>query len=81
MKQNGEYSGPVGTLKEEMYQVWANYFVKFLDAYEKEGVKFWGITTGNEPSSGFIPGIKIPTVAWDSALQVCILNQNIFYSL
>lgn len=74
MKTNGEYAGMNGKLKREFYQVWANYFLKFLDAYKKEGITFWGITTGNEPNTGFFPFVKIPTVAWTSEEQVSIMH-------
>ena len=38
-----------GTLKPAFYKPWANYYVKFLDAYKKEGINFWGISVQNEP--------------------------------
>jgi glucosylceramidase len=38
-----------GQLLPEYRQSWANYFVKFIDAYEKEGVPIWGMTVQNEP--------------------------------
>ena len=38
-----------GSLKPEYYQAWANYFVKFIQAYEKEGVPIWGVSVQNEP--------------------------------
>ncbi|MFC4231950.1 glycoside hydrolase family 30 beta sandwich domain-containing protein [Parasediminibacterium paludis] len=38
-----------GTLKPEAYQPWANYYTKFIKAYEKEGIPIWGITVQNEP--------------------------------
>ncbi|HEX6916265.1 MAG TPA: glycoside hydrolase family 30 protein [Chitinophagaceae bacterium] len=38
-----------GKLKPEYYQAWANYFVKFIRAYEKEGIPVWGVTMQNEP--------------------------------
>src|SRR2546423_1335427 len=38
-----------GRLKPEFYQSWANYFVKFIRAYEREGVPIWGITIQHEP--------------------------------
>ncbi|GGK18364.1 glycosyl hydrolase [Yeosuana aromativorans] len=38
-----------GILLPECYQPWANYFVKFIKAYEKEGIPIWGITVQNEP--------------------------------
>ncbi|MBN1133062.1 MAG: glycoside hydrolase family 30 protein [Bacteroidales bacterium] len=38
-----------GKLKPEYYQVWADYFVKFIRSYEKEGIPVWGVTVQNEP--------------------------------
>ncbi len=38
-----------GKLKPEFYQPWANYYVKFIKAYEKEGIPIWGLTIQNEP--------------------------------
>lgn len=52
-----------GFLKEELYQWWADYFVKFLDEYEKQGVQIWAVTTQNEPATGLIKSF-INTMAW-----------------
>ncbi|WP_242094093.1 glycoside hydrolase family 30 protein [Aestuariivivens sediminicola] len=38
-----------GKLLPEYYQTWADYYVKFIQAYEKEGIPVWGITIQNEP--------------------------------
>jgi glucosylceramidase len=38
-----------GKLKPEYYDAWARYYVKFIQAYEKEGVPIWGLTVQNEP--------------------------------
>jgi len=38
-----------GKLKPEMCQSWANYFVKYIKAYEKKGIPVWGLTVQNEP--------------------------------
>jgi len=38
-----------GKLKPEYYQSWANYYVKFMEAYKQEGINFWGLTVQNEP--------------------------------
>lgn len=38
-----------GKLKPEYYQSWANYYVKFIKAYEKQGIPIWGLTVQNEP--------------------------------
>lgn len=48
-----------GKLKPEFYQPWANYFVKFIKAYEKEGVPIWGLTIQNEPMA---------TQIWESCI-------------
>ena len=48
-----------GKLKREFYQPWANYFTKFIKAYEAEGIPVWGITIQNEPMA---------TQTWESCI-------------
>ncbi len=43
------WQGTGGTLKDEYVPVYADYILKYLDAYKKEGVDIWGITPVNEP--------------------------------
>ena len=38
-----------GKLLPEYNQAWANYYVKFIEAYEAEGLPVWGLTIQNEP--------------------------------
>jgi glucosylceramidase len=38
-----------GKLLPEFRQAWANYYVKFIKAYEAEGIPVWGLTIQNEP--------------------------------
>ncbi len=38
-----------GKLLDEYKQVWANHFVKFIDAYTKTGIPIWAISVQNEP--------------------------------
>ncbi|WP_029271897.1 glycoside hydrolase family 30 beta sandwich domain-containing protein [Flavobacterium sp. KJJ] len=38
-----------GVLLPQFAQSWANYYVKFIRAYEKEGIPVWGLTIQNEP--------------------------------
>ncbi len=38
-----------GKLLPEFSQAWANYYVKFIKAYEAEGLPVWGVTIQNEP--------------------------------
>jgi glucosylceramidase len=48
-----------GKLKPEFYQPWANYFAKFVKAYEREGVPIWGVSIQNEPMA---------TQKWESCI-------------
>jgi glucosylceramidase len=38
-----------GELKPEYYGLWARYYVKFIRAYQRQGVPIWGLTVQNEP--------------------------------
>ena len=38
-----------GKLKPEYFQAWANYYAKFIKAYENEDIPIWGLTIQNEP--------------------------------
>lgn len=48
-----------GKLLPEFYQPWANYYVKFINAYQKEGIPVWGLTVQNEPMA---------TQKWESCI-------------
>ncbi len=37
-----------GRLKPEYSQTWADYFVRYVKAYEQEGIPIWGLTVQNE---------------------------------
>ncbi|EEY54375.1 glucosylceramidase, putative [Phytophthora infestans T30-4] len=39
---------PVG-LRDDMRAPWALYFSKFITAYKKQGIDFWGLSPQNEP--------------------------------
>ncbi len=47
MKTSGSMIG--GSLKPEYYEVYANYFVKYLQAYKSEGIPVYAVTIQNEP--------------------------------
>ncbi|KZC10706.1 Glucosylceramidase, partial [Dufourea novaeangliae] len=49
MKTSGQYE-EFGYLKEEYYQIYANYLVKFLEEYQKNGLEMWAMATSNEPT-------------------------------
>jgi len=48
-----------GKLQPEFYQSWANYYAKFITAYEREGIPVWGISIQNEPMA---------TQTWESCI-------------
>lgn len=48
-----------GRLLPEFYQPWANYFVKYVQGMEKEGIPIWGVTIQNEPMA---------TQKWESCI-------------
>ncbi|CAG2171563.1 unnamed protein product, partial [Oppiella nova] len=56
MKTNGHLNEGgflIGAPGTKYYKTWANYFVKFLDAYKANGIEFWGMTVENEPAAGY----------------------------
>ncbi len=48
MKDNHEMAHG-GKLLPQCRQSWANYYVKFIKAYEAQGIRIWGLTVQNEP--------------------------------
>jgi glucosylceramidase len=48
-----------GKLKHEFDQSWANFYVKFIKAYESVGIPVWGLSVQNEPMA---------TQSWESCL-------------
>ncbi|CAG2103710.1 unnamed protein product, partial [Medioppia subpectinata] len=72
MKTNGHLYGGgqlIGNPGEKYYKTWANYFVKFLDAYKSNGIEFWGLTIENEPEVGFIKDYKFNCLALNATLE------------
>jgi len=66
MKTNAEMNNG-GQLKYEYWDVWARYFVKFIEAYEAEGISIWGLTVQNEPKAAQV---------WDSCLYSAEEEKN-----
>ncbi len=48
-----------GKLKPEFDQSWANFYVKFINTYEKAGIPIWGLSVQNEPMA---------TQTWESCI-------------
>nr|CAD7397999.1 unnamed protein product [Timema poppensis] len=49
-----------GFIKSDYYQLWADYIIKFLDEYKKQGLHFWGLSPENEPVTPSLFGIEYP---------------------
>lgn len=63
-------------LEEEYYQLWADYYIKFFDAYAENDVKFWALTTQNEPRTGFLGVIN--SLAWTPGQLVFITSASLY---
>lgn len=50
-------------------QLGCNTSIRFLDAYKSHGVDFWGLTTQNEPTDGFIPGMGFNALGFTAEMQ------------
>jgi glucosylceramidase len=48
-----------GKLLPDYYQSWSEYYVKFIKAYEAEGIPVWGLSVQNEPMA---------TQKWESCI-------------
>ncbi|MFC7669552.1 glycoside hydrolase family 30 beta sandwich domain-containing protein [Hymenobacter humi] len=58
MKDNGTMLKG-GKLLPQYRQAWADYYVKFIKAYEQQGIPVWGLTVQNEPMA---------TQRWESCI-------------
>ncbi|RXG53394.1 Glucosylceramidase [Armadillidium vulgare] len=52
MKENKKHNGKGGLLRS-MWDPYTNYMIRFVEEYQKHNLSLWGITTANEPTSGF----------------------------
>ena len=50
MKTNGQMNGG-GKLKPAYRAAWAQYYCRYIRAYEQEGIPIWGLTVQNEPEA------------------------------
>ncbi|MEL7374511.1 MAG: glycosyl hydrolase, partial [Pseudomonadota bacterium] len=49
LSEENNWQGTGGSLKPEHEATYANYLVRYLDAYDARGVDIWGLTPVNEP--------------------------------
>lgn len=66
MKSNGSMicntGGGNASLLTSDYQPWADYFVKWINAYQSNGIHIWAVTPQNEPA--YCP-TNYPGSSWD----------------
>jgi len=46
-----------------------NIFYRFLEAYDKEGLRIWSLSTGNEPMNGNVPFFFFNCMGWSGETQ------------
>jgi glucosylceramidase len=71
MKTNGKVKG--GGLKPECYQVYSEYFVKYIREMKKQGITIDAITTQNEP----INANNTPSLRMSAAEQAEFIKNNL----
>jgi glucosylceramidase len=71
MKTNGSLHG--GSLKPEAYEVYANYFLKYIQAMKNEGIAIDAVTVQNEPlhTAGY------PTMSMSADEQKTFVRNNL----
>jgi glucosylceramidase len=58
MKDNAQMNHG-GVLKKEFQSLWAQYYLRFIQALQQEGIQPWGVSVQNEPAAKQV---------WDSCL-------------
>jgi len=76
MKSNGLVFGQ-GYLLPQHYQLWADYHLRFLQAYKENGIEMWGLTAQNEPVDGNIPDFGFNCMGWNASTQATWIGQNL----
>ena len=71
MKSSGKLGG--GSLKTEWYDSYASYFVKYLEAYKKEGINIDAISLQNEP----LHEAAYPSMKMEAAAQADFIKNHV----
>ncbi|KAA2242912.1 glucan endo-1,6-beta-glucosidase [Chitinophaga agrisoli] len=71
MKDNGQLAG--GRLKPEWYNAYAAYFVKYLQAFQQEGIVIHAVTPQNEP----LHEAKYPSMHMDAGAQATFIRDHL----
>lgn len=71
MKTNNDIQG--GKLRKECYDVYARYFVKYIQAMAKEGINISALTIQNEP----LNSRNTPSMAWTPQEQAEFIGKHL----
>lgn len=71
MKTNNDVQG--GKLRKECYDVYARYFVKYVQAMEKEGINISALTIQNEP----LNSRNTPSMFWSPQEQADFIGNHL----
>jgi len=78
MKSNNDWTG-YSRLKNEYFQTWADYHLKYLELMESNNISVWAITTGNEPLNGVIGWmfVRFMSLGWMPQNQALWVGENL----
>lgn len=78
MKSNNDWTGQ-SSLLQQYYSTWANYHLKFLQYMAAANIKFWAISTGNEPLNGKFAAffVHFMSLGWTAEEQGKWLNEHL----
>ncbi|CAH1798081.1 unnamed protein product [Owenia fusiformis] len=80
MKTNQNMTGKgtlIGSPGGKYYKTWANYFIKFLQAYESHGIHVWGLTAENEPTMGLRTDYLFQAMGFTAEMQRDFIAQDL----
>jgi glucosylceramidase len=73
MKPNGSMLG--GSMRKHSYEPYAKYFLRFLDAYQKEGVLIDAVTVQNEVDAD--QDSRMPACIWGQEYEIEFVREHL----
>ncbi|XP_037273886.2 lysosomal acid glucosylceramidase [Rhipicephalus microplus] len=68
--------GLIGEPGSVYYKSWAKYYARFLQEYGNHGIRFYGLTAQNEPTTGFSPTVKWQTLGFTAQSQKDFIKRD-----
>ncbi|XP_044736956.1 lysosomal acid glucosylceramidase-like [Chrysoperla carnea] len=76
MKDSKDYIGG-GRLLDQYYPGYAEYLIKFLQAYKEEGLNFYIMSSQNEPVFGSAPGYDFNGMGFEPSSQAAFVGNHL----